>query len=159
MSTNTTLFARLVIWLMAITMPVQNLPAASCGCSGCGIQQAKTDGQTCCCELAEREAGTCCCSQRQAKSKPTCCSQGRNKSGSPCQCGENCRCGQSEPTQPFTPIPQQHPTEKVAQDANTSTGNLLPLALQTMEGHSKATSLLDTSTALDRCATLCRFTL
>lgn len=160
MSAHTTLFTRIVIWLMAITIPVQSLPAASCGCSGWGINlQGNSEGQICCCALAKQQAGTCCCLQQQAKSEPTCCHQSSEESGSPCQCGENCRCGQSEPLQPFIPASQEHLTEKVAQDAYSSSGNSLLLTPQTAESYPKASATFDASTALDRCATLCRFTL
>ena len=156
MSTHTTILIRLVIWLVALTIPVQNLPAASCGCSECAINlRAKPECQTCCCALTEQAARTCCCSQRQER----CCSQNPQKSDSECQCGGNCRCGQSEPTQPFTPISPPNLIESVAQTADSANGNLLPLAPQTPEGHSKASSTSYASTALDRCAALCRFTL
>ena len=156
MVTHISIFTRIVIWLMAIAIPVQGVPAASCGCSeSCIHQSAKSDGQSCCCALAKREAGTCCCSRQEA----TCCRQSRENSGSPCQCGDNCRCGHPEPSHPFTPVRQESQTERIVQDANSFDGMIILPASKTTKCHPLASSQPNASTALDRCAALCRFTL
>lgn len=149
--------ARLVIWLIAITMPVQGLPAADCGCSGVCIEtESKTDRPTDGCALAKREAGDCCCSKQHPVAKPTCC---RENLDSQCQCGEDCRCGTDDLPQPSVPVSQESATEKTAQAANPANGEFLLPAPRTTGGRFKATLKVNASTALDRCVLLCRFTL
>ncbi len=86
MWTTRNIAARTLIWLAALAIPVQSLPAASCGCVS-GLESG--DQADCRCS-EERDAGpTGCASQA---SRPSCCSK---KSSGPCRCtgAAICRCG------------------------------------------------------------------
>lgn len=82
--------ARTLIWLAAIALPVQSLPAASCGCAS---------GSSCCqngelsdCRFQDGDTSKHgCCNTASAKG---CCSQ---SSGGQCRCtgAAVCRCGKS----------------------------------------------------------------
>jgi len=87
MWTTRDIAARTLIWLAALAIPVQSLPAASCGCA-IGLESG--DQADCRCP-EERDAGPICCAS-QAR-RPSCCSK---KSSGPCRCtgAAVCRCGQ-----------------------------------------------------------------
>lgn len=160
MEIRTTIFVRLVIWLVAITMPVQSLPAESCGCAGCDIDRnAKPEKRYACPASPRQEAAGCCCSRQKATSEATCCSQTQQASAPHCGCEENCRCRQSEPSQPSTPISPESRSVQVAQLGCPANAGVLFQAPQSVPGTLTASPTDIASTALDRCAALCRFTL
>lgn len=183
--------ARTLIWLAAMTVPVQGLPAASCGCATSDQSRCQTVEQSkrCCATTAvttkhsccqEQIAGPCrctgakvcrcgdknpcrerahaCCTERATTH--SCCSSCDTAGESACPCGINCQCGQSkEPSKPAAPPVENNTAEKVASDS-VSTVSLAtvvqpPIARRTLD----SSAMTDALAALDRCATLCRFTL
>lgn len=77
--------ARTIIWLTAVTVPVQSLPAASCGCrGGKGSWQEVEQSKGCCCATSSSAAQHSCCQER---------------SSGPCRCtgAKVCRCGDTSP--------------------------------------------------------------
>jgi hypothetical protein len=152
--------ARMLIWLAAIAILGQGLPAASCACSagqvGCRQQNLRSGGCTAkssggCCSSAHREAavaGNCCCER------------GGNKGKQSCKCGVSCQCGkarQSEPAAP--PVEDNRPAEKVVSHAALA-GLIVPVvhAPVLTLGQRDASLHLSAATALDRCVSLCRLT-
>lgn len=159
MKTPSSFAAKFVLWLIAITIPVQGFPAVPCRCEGALVNQhANTPNPGCCCGLAEKKAGTCCCSNSDTASKPSCCDSCCGNAESECPCGGNCRCGKSEPPQPLAPVSHEYPVEKAAPETNFGDRALLLPTPKTPELDGSHVSS-STATALDRCATLCRFTL
>lgn len=104
------------------------------------------------------KARTCCGGKTATK---TCCSSCDTAGKPVCQCGTNCRCSvNNEPVEPATPLPvENNSAEKVASDSvstvSLATVYQAPSAPRTRD----ASHLTDALAALDRCATLCRFTL
>ena len=161
MDFRNSIVARVVIWLMAVTVPAQSLPAADCGCGEACIHRAvkaQTRTKACCCSQVKRDAGECCCCKKRS-APPTCCRQEFENSVSDCCCGDDCRCGESEPSPPFAPVSQETLKEKIARQVHFAEGMFfIPLA-RTAEGDCIVCSSTDGSSAADRCAALCRFTL
>ncbi len=95
---------QLAAWTAIIMLFAQplNLRASDCGCSGSIIQTAKNS----CCGSAET---TCCSSSVErsccSSSTITCCSKNEGPKNSPCDCGEQCRCSQEQPSQSIPAVP------------------------------------------------------
>lgn len=152
--------ARTLIWLAAIAILGQGLPAASCACSaslvGCRQQNLRGD----CC-TAERPGGSCCSAHREGSlAGSCCCERGGNKNKQGCKCGAGCQCGkarQSEPAAP--PVEDNRPAEKVASDAVLA-GLVAPVVRAPVLtlGQRDSSLHLSAATALDRCVSLCRLT-
>lgn len=152
--------ARTLIWLAAIAILGQGLPAASCACSaslvGCPQQNLRGD----CC-ATEKPVGSCCFALREvALAGSCCCERGGNKDKQGCKCGVGCQCGkarQSEPAAP--PVEDNRPAEKVVSHAALA-GLIVPVvnAPVLTLGQCDASLHLSTATALDRCVSLCRLT-
>jgi len=156
-----TIAARTLIWLAAIAIPVQSVPAASCACTGgnaCYSENEQTQG--CCCSAEKVREGRCCCARRKAESRHSCCSNAKSSHDSGCKCGINCQCGKSQPPQPTAPpVERNSPTEKVVSDGALAVfiaGVVLP---EVLPQRIDVSIELGTVTALDRCVSLCRFTL
>lgn len=151
------LTARLLIWLAAMAVSVQGIPAIGCGCA--------SDGESCC---TGAESQPCCCSnQNPTETASSCCSKTAPQTSSCCGsneptregCGPSCRCGTDSGNVPATP--------PVPSNESSST-NLICLPIDwEMTSLSAAQAKQDAffaalSAALDaaeRCAVLCRFTL
>ncbi len=189
--------ARTLIWLAAVTVPVQGLPAAACGCtSGRSCCQKDEKSGSCCCAAKSHASGKpqhSCCQQRSAdrcrctgakvgrcgesspcrKQSRSCCAErvatgtrcAANNSDTfgvlACKCGVNCQCGTSkEPREPVAPpVENNNPTEKMASDSGSIARDATAHAPQITQRHADACVEADALTALDRCASLCRFTL
>lgn len=163
--------ARTLIWLAAITIPVQGLPAAPCGCIGgksccqrqvagsCGCTGAKV------CRCGEtgprRTPAKSCCVARLEKETCRSTSGSTSSKGCACQCGTNCQCGSSkEPREPATPpVEHNNPTEKVVSDSLAVVSVATVYQSRFTRRSPDASVELDARAALDRCAALCRFTL
>ena len=152
--------ARTLIWLAAITVPVQGLPAASCGCNGgttcCNARQS----QGCCCSAEKVREGRCCCARREAESGRSCCGKAKSSHDSGCQCGVNCQCGKAKQSQPATPNPSENSSaEKIASDAASAVSVVAVYQPPLLPRGNKEPVQSDAFTAQDRCVSLCRFTL
>lgn len=153
MSITRNIVARTLIWLAALTVPVQGLAAASCGCTG-GKAHSEAKPST---------GGGC--STRKASDSPLCCGERRQDAGqsccgnSTCQCGLSCRCGETKQQQPVTPPAEQNQSEKVANDSLATASIATACPTQTTRRHEDASADANALAALDRCVSLCRFTL
>lgn len=132
----------------------QQQSSGPCRCTGAKICRCG-DASPC------REKAQSCCAGRAATKTSTCCSSCDTAGKPVCQCGTNCQCSvNKEPVEPATPPPvESNSTEKVASDSvstvSLATAYQAPSARRTRD----ASHLTDALAALDRCATLCRFTL
>lgn len=152
--------ARTLIWLASIAAPVQVLPAESCGCvdrTACCHRHAES--KNCCCRSAANARGGCCSAQRKSAVAHACCGDQTGQK-SACNCGLSCQCGKSKPPQPTAPpVESNSPTEKLVGDGALAVF-IAGVVLPEVPPQRIAVSIeRDTVTALDRCVSLCRFTL
>jgi hypothetical protein len=182
------IFGRTLVWLTAVTLPVQGLPAAHCGCISSG-QSLKTNGESpdCCAGnliatnrpeincCSEPSAGRCpctgaevcrcgetssCCQQRLA-----CCSAGDASGsscqcGTGCQCGDNCQCGKNNvPAEPAIPPVENSSPERILADSVGAAAFVTFYLPATTRQRLDLHAGADALTALDCCVALCRFTL
>lgn len=160
MWTTRSITARTLIWLAAITVPVQGLPATSCGCtSGTSCCNAR-QSQGCCCSAEKVRDGRCCCARREAESGHSCCSKAKSSHDSVCKCGINCQCGKAKQSQPATPTqPENNSAEKIASDVANAVCVVAADQPPVTPRGSQGAVQSDAFTAQDRCISLCRFTL
>lgn len=158
--TNNNIALRTLVWLAALALPVQAIPASSCGCSrGVSGCQAGQRGQ-CCCSADTVQQGACCCGRTKTESGPSCCKRAVTSRDSGCKCGVNCQCGKAQQPPPAAPAPTENsPAEKI-----TCEMALAPFATvgsQTIATPSGDTQPLesDARTAQEHCVCLCRLTL
>jgi hypothetical protein len=186
MWTTTGIIARTLVWLVAMSVTLQSMPEVGCGCSSaaCSPQASCFTGGsdvlvvTSCC--GERSTGCCpctgaavcqcseggsCCSRSSAccdskNAKSSCCSTAQGTDSQGCQCGDNCQCGiQQLPAAPMAPPAESNSLEKVTSDSlvTASLGTIyVPTTVQHRGEHS---ATAPANAALDRCISLCRFTL
>jgi hypothetical protein len=173
MWTTNSIAARTLIWLAAITIPVQGMPSRSCGCARSKICCQK-DGRSkgCCCSAEKVREGRCCCADKQATSTGSCCSASRHKAAlrsccctarggqdSTCNCGSNCQCGTNQQPRPATPPVENNTAEKMASDSIATVSVATVYQPQTTQRHNHTSTAADALAALDRCVSFCRFTL
>lgn len=172
-----TITTRIMVCLAALTVPLQGLPAASCHCCPgqsqtdtecCSEQGSSTDSQTTRCRCTG--AAVCHCSDDAElpsisaptlESRPsdiTCSSEIQAVESGTCSCGTDCHCGSHhQPVSPLAPAPvENNPAEKLVDFPEVvfvvTIDNLSQTAGKT---HFNAAP----QAALDRCVSLCRFTL
>ena len=156
MFTTRTIATRTLIWLAAISVPVQGLPAAPCGCIGSKACSQSKESSGSCCSTNKARGGQRCCAGPQENAGHSCCSAGE-KSG--CQCGINCQCGATQNQAPAPPPVEQSQTEKVLNDAFATVSIATVGHSRTTQHHGNTAADANASAALDRCVSLCRFTL
>ena len=159
MSMTRNITARTLIWLTAILVPVQGLPAASCGCTGGKRCCEEEQSQSCCCSAEKVWEGTCCCARLRAEASQSCCCKSHCGQESSCTCGINCQCGKTKQQEPATPPAENNQAEKVASDSLTTSCVATVYQPQTTQQRQDTSAALDAIASLDRCASLCRFTL
>ena len=159
MSMTRNINVRTLIWLTAILVPVQGLPAGSCGCTGGKTCCKEEQSISCCCSAEKVRAGTCCCGQVRAEASHSCFCNSRSGQDSTCECGINCQCGKTKHQVPATPPAETNQAEKVASDSLTTCCVATTCKPQTTQRHEYTSTVVDAIAALDRCASLCRFTL
>lgn len=153
--------ASLVIWLTALTVPVQALPALSCGCttsnkSCCANGEQATSS---CCSATNAGKRTCCCTRKRATI--SCCRKAKlGAKNTVCKCGSACRCRQgSEHQQAMPPVENENATQELV---SLSLSTVSPATLYrpvVSRQHDDAFPHFVCVSALDRCAVLCRFAL
>lgn len=157
--TTNNIALRALVWLVALTFPIQALPASSCGCSR-GVSGCQT-GQRhqCCCSAETVKQGTCCCARTKTESGPTCCSRAVTSRDSGCACGINCQCGKAQQPPPATTPTENSPAEKISSDV--AIGPFAAVDFQTFATPRGDTKPLesDALTAQEYCVCLCRLTL
>ncbi len=150
--------ARTFVWLAAVAIPLQGLPAVACGCDSVVTCSHEIETTPNCCSTVKAEAG--CCSTD--KTSGCCCSKGDSKAAgnSCCPCGDNCRCGENNvPAEPTAPPVENSSPERIVADSLAATSFATVYQLSATRRHSNVSAGADVLTALDRCATLCRFTI
>ena len=151
--------ARTLIWLAAVTVPVQGLPAPSCGCTGGEACCKQQHVRGCCCSARKVRERCCCCASLQAGAGSSCCSEAESGQDSSCNCGLDCQCGKATQQEPATPPVEDNQTEKVVGDSLTTTTRATFGQPQTTRRREYESAGVVAVTALDRCTSLCRFTL
>jgi hypothetical protein len=185
--------ARMLVWVTALTVPVQGLPAASCGCASSKTGCHKEEQSDACCPAGGRKAvgnarhGYCqrqshepcrctgakvcrCGESSRCRNETKCCGASNatiegyhgwsvSVASAPgrCTCGLNCQCGTTSQQEPATPPVQKNPTDKVASDWLTTLSVAAVCRPQSTRRQVDARSFARAVTALDRCASLCRF--
>ncbi len=163
MCTTKTLTARTLIWLAVFTLPLQAMPATSCGCTGstgCCQKKTETEPQSCCCSQQQRRQGSCCCARRQPISRQSCCGHARNEHQSQCNCGADCQCRTPKTPIPATPPVQNNSTEKVQAGLVFAISQMAVIQSKTAaRQNADPTAEFFTTCSLGRCISLCRFLL
>ncbi len=153
--------ARSLVWLAAIAIPVQGLPAASCGCTGSSARcPGKPPCQRCCCSEKKVRDGQCCGTRPEAKPNHCGCSNQESSYGSACKCGVTCQCGKASLPKPTTPPPVQYRiVEKIVSDAVSAISLLATCEPAVVTRDNEACIEFNACTAQEHCVSLCRFTL
>lgn len=168
MSMTNTITARTFIWLTAFLFPLQGLSSAPCRCANGKSCCSQKPTECCRCTGAKicrcRESSPCrkvhhsCCSADGVKQ--TCWGTETSTIGdaSGCNCGMNCPCRENNQPAPATPpVENNHPSEKVTSE--TILIAPAPVVLSSLIKQPHDCLPLDAMAALDRCVSLCRFTL
>lgn len=163
MWTTKTLTARALIWLAVFTLPLQAVPAPSCGCTGsrgCCQKKTESESQPCCCSQQQQRQRSCCCARQQSMPGRTCCGRARNEQDVQCNCGADCQCRTPKAPIPATLPVQNNSTEKVQADLAFAIfqTSLLQSKTATLQ-NAEPTAGLFTKCSLNRCISLCRFIL
>lgn len=166
--------ARTFVWLAAVAIPLQGLPAFTCGCDSVATCSHKTETVPSCCSTGKTNSGCCsknkttasCCSKD--KSSGSCCSSDEAKTtgkggclceGS-CTCGANCQCGKdSVPAEPTAPPVENSSPKRVVADSAAAASIAAIYQPSSTGRHPNVCTGATALSALDRCATLCRFTI
>ncbi len=161
-----TITTRIMICLAALTVPLQGFSAASCHCGPrcsqsitncCSDQEQTRLGETpsCCCT----DAPVCHCGDNAEITKDSA-SSSESQSAEPgtCSCGADCHCSaQSQPVSPLIPSPvEKNPAEKLVSLSQLTVVSTVIAQPQTPGIPGCITA---PQASLDRCVSLCRFTL
>lgn len=160
MFTTRPITTRTLNWLAAISILLQGLPAVSCGCtasSTCG--QTSAPSHTCCCSSEDINKGQCCCSRKEAGSAQSCCGGVSSNQDSTSRDGCNCQCGKTQQNPPATPPTENDQLEKLVTDSLALTSLATVSQPQTVLRQRVVSSDAIAFAALDRCISLCRFSL
>lgn len=135
----------------------------ACPCTGASICRCG-EGSRC----SQSNARSCCSSANGGHASAqasccrtcSCCCCGGDSGGAGCSCGDNCRCSESEPpTNPATPPVEDSQPDRVL------VASSMPVALNDALPIVPRASRLDIAAmaaslpTVDRCVSLCRFTL
>ena len=152
---------RSLIWLAALAVPIQGLPAADCGCaSSKKCCQGYEQSAGCCCSEVKVREGRCCCSGKRVVAERSCCCQvGITPDSSGCNCGSNCPCDQEHQPEPATPPVENEPSQKVVGEMASAISAPTTYQPDRPQSQHDASLEADFHSSLDRCACLCRFTL
>lgn len=151
--------ARTLIWLAAISVPMQALPAPRCACIGAKSFCQEERSQGCCCSAEKVHEGRCCCAGRQGAPAHSCCGKARSGPNLACKCGFNCQCPKTKQSKPATPPVGNNQTEKMARKSLTTVSLATVDLSQTTQRRKEPSAVADALAALDRCVSLCRFML
>jgi len=156
--TKRTFAVRLLIWLTAMTLPLQGVPASvSCGCARMANAVGPSEpAHGCCCGQAKAQPMSSCCANHVRRvERHSCCGRQADR----CTCCPNCRCKKVK-----HPAPAKPPVERRAAEKSNPVWTL-PV-FRTVASPSRASYSFPAIApaphavrALDRCASLCRFTL
>lgn len=160
------LSAKSLLCLLAITMPLQVLPANPCKCAESRSSSLQTPSkseavrQHSCCST---KSASCCSSSVDTGPRHRCrCNQIANSS--PCNCGPNCLCSLQAP-EPSTPALPPVSSTRLGDEILKSQAVCCYQIVDTVLAgcsHSpnpSSSEACNTLTNLDLCATFCRFLL
>ena len=152
--------ARTLIWLVAIAIPVQGLQAASCA-SNCNKCCSQDNEQSHCCgrSAEKRRDGRPCCALRRVSVSRSCCCKTQSGQDSRYKGGVNCQCGKTKEPKPATLPVDNNPAEKIGGESASTVFVTAVCQPQAPRRQNAASIELDALAALDRCSSLCRFTL
>ena len=124
--------------------------AGPCRCTGAKVCRC-SEASPC-----HQQSRTCCSGN---KASDSCCSS--DKSGSSCSCGDNCQCGKNNtPAEPAVPPAESNSAERILADsAQAASSEAAYLSSLTTRQYLELSVRVDVLSALDRCVTLCRFTI
>ncbi|MBA2116121.1 hypothetical protein HOV93_33100 [Planctomycetes bacterium FF15] len=149
---------RVGIWTLILILPLQSIFAGGQACMaattlGCG----ESNGCQCC--LEQRQGKTCCCQGSASKTHGNCC-HASNTNAVECSCGIACPCGHATPVEsPAIPTRDSDARADIVSWAFTvnpiDTVTQIKFPLQGLRLQLAAIQAV----SVDRCSTLCRFTL
>lgn len=163
--------ARTLIWLAAMTLPFQGLSVASCGCDRANCCQNDEQPGGCCCSTDQVHEERCCCAGNRAASTESCCAavgqhpvsrcccQSHGGQGTACRCGPDCQCGKSGQPTPTVPPAESKSPDKVVNGLVSAAAVATVSRPQITRQHHDPSPASNALAALDRCISLCRFTL
>ena len=155
MNPSTHIATRLLIWLAAISAPLQGLSAATCESvgrhAGCQADDVEHGGRP----APTDAAGSCSVCTSNTEPAGCCCG-----GGTECRCGADCHCSQQNQPEPAVPPAESgSPLERVVADGVASIPAVASHDDKPVTRTHGAVSRFNAATALDRCAALCRFAL
>lgn len=146
------------IWTLILALPLQGLVlnGSVCASDGTACNGGRLDC-CCCCSLEHRQQHSCCC--HKSETTGTCC-QKSGVSQSKCECGIGCPCGEGKPSDiPAAPSRDSDARSDIASLALTpnslDTAPEIKCPQQRVQLQTEAIQSL----SIDRCSTLCRYTL
>lgn len=151
------LTARLLVWLAAMAVSVQSMPAIGCGCA--------IDGESCCsgterqeCRCSEQhptETASICCSKTAPKTSSCCSSNETAREG----CGTSCQCGTDSGNVPATPPVPSNEFSSANLICIPIDWEMASLTASQAKQDAFSAALSAALDAAERCAVLCRFAL
>ena len=161
MSASRNIAVRSLIWLAALAVPVQGLPAANCGCaSGKKCCQGYEQSAGCSCCKAKGQVAPCCCTAKRAVvDRSERCHATSSLDSPACNCGVDCQCGQDQQPEPVAPPVENESSQKIVGEIAAAVSPATSCQPDCPHRQHDASIQADSLTSLDRCACLCRFTL
>ena len=147
-------FRHFIVWVAAAAIPFGTMPGASCGCDDRAQSTVAVD----CCSAKSSKKSSCCTKVKKSccssKLKTSCCGE------TECKCGIGCRCGDSAPTNQ-APLPSETAVERTVQVASTIASGFCAAQSAVVVTRSQPSndSSITGESSLDRCISLCRFSL
>lgn len=146
--------SKVLVWLLAASIPLQGLPDTSCGCAFQAKPTVDADGTSlqhigCCCHHASQPA-------EPATARHACCRHADSDvPQTTCHCRANCRCKKTKPA----PSPKQVPPKHRTQSNDQTVGSSISFCVdngdaEMMETKARKVTFL---AGADRCILLCRF--
>ena len=155
--TNPTPATRLISALLATALLLNGVAA-----SGMTVCDCRASRSTCCCsrpESGSRSSRGCCCAGTKTFGRRSCCRGPSGSRESSCR-RSGCTCGcQRDLPVPATPAESNDPPKQAASDFASGVSVATVSALPLPQRRHDASVELDAFSALNRCTSLCRFTL
>lgn len=148
---------RIGIWTLILLLPVQGIAieVRACGLEGtscCGTSAASCS----CCHANETHS---CCHSKSKDTRATCC-HGSNSDNSLCHCGLGCPCGKGEPvSSPAVPSQDSDPRSDIVSHVGMVNTFASAIEIKCPQQPVQVQLLAIQSLSVDRCSTLCRYTL
>ncbi len=141
--------SKVLVWLLATSVPVQGLPDTMCDCAPGTKATANTLG-------TDSQHVGCCCRQEPPVAEPSCCQSSDSDSAqTACRCGATCQCKKDEPA----PCPKQLPSRQRTQSNDLTVGPLVSFSLDRGVDEPLGMGFRNapSPSGASRCIVLCRF--